>query len=159
MIIGENIRNRLNNVYNEWHAKIDKDGGNDGWGEICGGITILENLLDNYTLDLAQHQTERGTQLKNAGRALGNRVLKRFSATERIRTGEFGRTSRGGPLAAKRLLSLLEPLNLEDLPQGERNDVLLFYNQRIQEANERHAPFLAIKEEKFLEIEHTDDIK
>ncbi len=131
MALQEGLRNALDSVYQEWYTGINKSKEAERWGELCGGITILENLLGDYTLSLAHHQTAGGTQLKHAGRALGRKVLSRFGVALKVRLGEFGRTSRGGPPAAERLMRLLEPLQLEGLPQGERNDALLFLQERM----------------------------
>ncbi len=112
-------------IYQEWYAGVDKNNKKEGWGAICGGITIVENLMSDYVLDLGHHQTEGGTQLQKAGPALGQKVLRRFDINVNARLGEFGRTSRGGPPAAARLMILLEPLHLERLNRDERNDLLL----------------------------------
>lgn len=70
-------------------------------------------------------------QLKKAGPALGRKVLGRFGIDITVRLGEFGRTSRGGPRAAGRLMTLLELLPLEKLSLTERNDLLLFLQKHI----------------------------
>ena len=120
MAINETMHIRLEQLYEEWYAGIDKEDGKSGWGAICGGITTIENLRKNYVLDITLHRTKGGTQLRSQGLALGNRVLRKFNANQRLVTGEFGRTSRGAPRAAERLLALLVSLNLETLSQEER---------------------------------------
>jgi DNA (cytosine-5)-methyltransferase 1 len=118
------LQKRLDRLYKEWLLETNNNGALR-WGKICAGITLVESLLRDYSLNLDDHLTERGTQLKAAGQALGNRVLERFGATERIVGGEFGRTNRGTVVTAADLLKLLEPLRLEGLPQKERNEHLL----------------------------------
>lgn len=123
------IQNEIDNIYRVWYKGIDKNNNKEGWGALCGGITILENLMGDYILNLAHHQTRSGTQLKNAGEALGRKILKRFGITLKVRLGEFGRTSRGGPPAAGRLMQMLESLHLEALSLDERNKLLLFLQE------------------------------
>lgn len=124
MDTNEAIHVKLERLYEEWYAGIDKEDGKSGWGAICGGITIVENLLKDYTLDITLHRTKGGTQLRSQGLALGNKVLRKFNANQRLMTGEFGRTSRGAPRAAERLLALLMSLHLETLSQEKRNEYL-----------------------------------
>lgn len=131
MAVDEEMETHLDEIYRKWYEGIDRDGGKNGWGAICGGITILEDLLTDYTLELRHHQTTKGTQLKNAGASLGNRVLSRFGVTSRRRLGEFGRTSRGAPPAASRLIELLRPLQLEDYSQTRRNEILQSLQERL----------------------------
>ncbi len=137
MALQEELRNALDSVYQEWYTGINKSKEAERWGELCGGITILENLLGDYTLNLAHHQTAGGTQLKHAGPSTGRKVLPRFGIVLEVGLGEFGRTSRGGPPAAGRLMKLLEPLHLEQLPHGDRNDALLFLQGRMAHELER----------------------
>lgn len=76
MNVREEWQNNIARVYQEWYAGIDKNDQREGWGALCGGITILENLMSDYTLDLLHHQTQGGTQLQKAGPALGHKVLR-----------------------------------------------------------------------------------
>ncbi len=121
----------IEQVYQQWYTSIDTKDQQEGWGALCGGITLLENLMADYTLDLRHHQTRSGTQLQKAGPTLGRKVLHRFGANINARLGEFGRTSRGGPPAAGRLMTLLVPLQLENLSLSERNAILLALQERI----------------------------
>ena len=127
----EEMQSHIERIYHEWYVNVDKNNQKEGWGELCGGITILENLMSDYTLNLNHHMTEKGVQLKKAGPALGRKVLRRFGIDVKARLGEFGRTSRGGPRAAGRLMTLLEPLYLERISSTERNKLLLLLQERI----------------------------
>jgi hypothetical protein len=131
MSVQEKWQNAITKVYQEWYASVDTNDRREGWGALCGGITILENLMSDYTLDLRRHQTRSGTQLQKAGPTLGRKVLQRFGIPINVRLGEFGRTSRGGPPAAERLMRLLNPLQLENISLAERNEILLALQQRI----------------------------
>ncbi|TMC22180.1 MAG: DUF4928 domain-containing protein [Chloroflexi bacterium] len=134
MDVNTDIHTRLDALYEEWYAGVDKEDGKSGWGAICGGITILESLLKDYVLDIAFHRTKAGTQLKNQGISLGNRVLKKFNVPKKLVSGEFGRTSRGAPRAAERLLILLDALHLENLSQEVRNDYLSYLEWHMVQA-------------------------
>jgi hypothetical protein len=131
MSANEELQGQIERIYQKWYADVDNNNQKEGWGELCGGITILENLMVDYTLNLNHHMTEKGVQLKKAGPALGRKVLTRFGVNIKARLGEFGRTSRGGPRAAGRLMVLLEPLHLEGLSFAERNELLLFLQKYI----------------------------
>lgn len=67
MSVQEKWQNAITEVYQEWYASVDTNDQREGWGALCGGITILENLMSNYVLDLRPHQTRSGTQLQKAG--------------------------------------------------------------------------------------------
>ncbi|HEU5383627.1 MAG TPA: DUF4928 family protein [Ktedonobacteraceae bacterium] len=131
MSIREDLQRNVAIIYQEWYAGIDKNDQREGWGALCGGITILENLMGDYVLDLPYHQTESGTQIKKAGPTLGRKVFRKFGISVNARLGEFGRTSRGGPPAAARLMALLGRLHLENLPVEERNEALLLLQRLI----------------------------
>ena len=131
MNISEIWQKNTAEIYREWYGGIDINDEREGWGALCGGVTILENLMDNYTLNLRQHQTRSGTQLRKAGATLGNRVLQRFGIIIDARLGEFGRTSRGAPPAAEKLMELLGPLQLDELSPNERNEILLALQRLI----------------------------
>lgn len=71
-------------------------------GNIAGGLVILENLRDNFDLNIEAHKATGSDQLRNATRPNVQRILARFGE-ERILLKEGGRTNRG-------LMRNLQPL-------------------------------------------------
>ena len=71
-------------------------------GNIAGGLVILENLRDNFDLDIEAHKATGSDQLRNASRHNVQKILARFGE-ERILLQEGGRTNRG-------LMRNLQPL-------------------------------------------------
>jgi len=76
-------------------------------GNIAGGLVLLENLRDNFDLDIEAHKASGSDQLKNASRQNVQKVLARFGE-ERILLKEGGRTNRG---LMKKLQPLLQALS------------------------------------------------
>ena len=77
-------------------------------GNIAGGLVLLENLRDNFDLDINAHKAPGSDQLKNATRATVQKILARFGE-ERVLLKEGGRTNRG---LVKNLTPLLEALSV-----------------------------------------------
>ncbi len=63
-------------------------------GNIAGGLVLLENLRDNFDLDIEAHKASGSDQLKNASRQNVQKILARFGE-ERILLKEGGRTNKG----------------------------------------------------------------
>ena len=77
-------------------------------GNIAGGLVLLENLRDNFDLDINAHKAPGSDQLRNATRANVQKILARFDE-ERVLLKEGGRTNRG---LVKNLTPLLEALSV-----------------------------------------------
>ena len=60
-------------------------------GNIAGGLLLLENLRDNFDLDINAHKAPGSDQLRNATRANVQKILARFDE-ERVLLKEGGRT-------------------------------------------------------------------
>ena len=78
-------------------------------GNIAGGLVLLENLRDNFDLDIETHKASGSDQLRNASRHNVQKILARFGE-ERVLLQEGGRTNRG-------LMKNLQPL-LQDLSRA-----------------------------------------
>ena len=92
-------------------------------GNIAGGLVLLENLRDNFDLDINAHKAPGSDQLRNATRSNVQKILARFKE-ERILLKEGGRTNRG---LVKNLTPLLESLlnaRIDDLSSETRSIAL-----------------------------------
>jgi hypothetical protein len=120
-------------AYQGWYEGLEKDKSNGlpDWGPLCTGLVILERLLANYTLDIDDHRTSNGAQIRGQGLPLANKILEKFHAPMKLTSGEFGRTNRSSVPTAEKLLHVLMPLHLEDLTKDERNRILTALQEKL----------------------------
>ncbi len=87
-------------------------------GNIAGGLVILENLRENFDLDVEAHKASGSDQLKNATRSNVQKILARFDE-DRVLLREGGRTNRG---LMKNLAPLLDGLSIAGLDELSSED-------------------------------------
>ena len=88
-------------------------------GNIAGGLVILENLRENFDLDIEAHKATGSDQLRNASRQNVQKILARFGE-ERILSQEGGRTNRGLMNNLELLLQALADAGMDQLPLDSR---------------------------------------
>ena len=88
-------------------------------GNIAGGLVILENLRDNFDLDIEAHKATGSDQLRNASRQNVQKILARYGE-ERILSEEGGRTNRGLMKNLQPLLQALADAGIDQLPPDSR---------------------------------------
>ena len=89
-------------------------------GNIAGGLVLLENLRDNFDLDINSHKASASDQLKNATRSSVQKILARFGEA-RVLLKEGGRTNRGLVKNLGPLLDSLSDTGLGELPPENRD--------------------------------------
>jgi hypothetical protein len=87
-------------------------------GNIAGGLVLLENLRDDFELDVESQKASGSDQLKNATRSNVQKILARFDE-DRVLLREGGRTNRG---LMKNLASLLDRLSIAALDELSPED-------------------------------------
>jgi len=92
-------------------------------GSIATALVVLNRLQESFDLDFTAHVAEGGMQIKGASGAAVSAILKHHGELREF-AKEGGRTNRGGPSGVKSLLKAISELNLEVLPEADRNDVL-----------------------------------
>lgn len=120
-------------AYQSWYEGLEKDksSGLPDWGPICTGLVIFERLLTNYTLNIDDHRTANGAQIRGQGLPLANKILEKFHVPMKLTSGEFGRTNRSSVPTAEKLLAVLAPLHVEDLTKDERNRMLTALQEKL----------------------------
>ena len=88
-------------------------------GNIAGGLVLLENLCDNFDLDIEAHKASGSDQLRNASRHNVQKILARFGE-ERILLQEGGRTNRGLMKNLRPLLQALSRAGMGNMPLKDR---------------------------------------
>ena len=88
-------------------------------GNVAGGLVLLENLRENFDLDIETHKASGSDQLRNASRHNVQRILARFDE-ERILLQEGGRTNRGLMKNLQPLLQALTQAELGNMPPKDR---------------------------------------
>ena len=112
-------------AYRRWYEGLDKGkNGLPDWGPVCTGMIMLERLKAHYSLSIDDHRTANGAQIRGQGIPLANKILQQFQVPIKLTSGEFGRTNRSSVPTAEKLLEILATLQLENLPQDNRNHVL-----------------------------------
>lgn len=123
-------------VFEHWYDRQKYKNISVPKGTIAGALVVLERLSNAYDLNLDEHLTPGGAQVKGASGSKIKLILNGFGETRHF-VSEGGRTNRGLRLAIKSMLDTLTTMNLEQLPHSERNGILqtfqLFLVQRIRE--------------------------
>ncbi len=88
-------------------------------GNIAGGLVILENLRENFDLDIEAHKATGSDQLRNASRQNVQKILARFGE-ERTLLQEGGRTNRGLMKNLQPLLQSLADAGMDQLSRESR---------------------------------------
>lgn len=88
-------------------------------GNIAGGLVILENLRENFDLDIEAHKATGSDQLRNATLPNVQKILARF-CEERTLSKEAGRTNRGLMKNLQPLLHALSDAGMDQLPSESR---------------------------------------
>ena len=88
-------------------------------GNIAGGLVILENLRENFDLDIEAHKATGSDQLRNASRQNVQKILTRFGEN-RILLVEGGRTNRGLMKNLQPLLKAIADSGIDQLPPESR---------------------------------------
>lgn len=119
-------------------------------GTVSGALVVLENLKNNYTLNIDHHRTKGRSQIKGAGGARTRKILARHGET-RTFSSEAGRTNRGLAGGIEKLLEALRRARLEDFPKDERSQVLeeaqIFLVGKVREYFSRERVKLAYNSE------------
>ena len=55
---------KVEEIYCLWYEALEKDNNGLPWGPVCTGLVILERLKKAYTLDINDHETPNGAQIK-----------------------------------------------------------------------------------------------
>ena len=88
-------------------------------GNIAGGLVILENLRENFDLDIEAHKAPSSDQLRNASRQNVQKILARYGE-ERILLQEGGRTNRGLMRNLQPFLQALADAHMDQLSLESR---------------------------------------
>lgn len=112
-------------AFEKWYQSLEYVPQNDGpaKGTVASALVLLERLRNDYTLDIEQHVSDAGTQVKGAGGSAVKNILARFGEVRNY-TSEGGRTNRGARRAMELLLATLETLKLDSLSDQERQEIL-----------------------------------
>lgn len=107
-------------AFQSWYEKLER--GRNGLpykGHVAGGLILLENLRDEFALDIRAHRTANQGQLRNAGGPSLARILARYGETRPF-LSEGGRTSRGVLGEVESLLDALRDADAASLSPDER---------------------------------------
>jgi hypothetical protein len=113
-------------LYDWWDAlpTYRQNNGLPAQGTLAGALVVLDRLQSDYSLDMEAHTAEGGAQIIGLGRTRTSQILARFGESRPF-LEEGGRTNRGTPRNIRSLLDALASLNLDALPQPQRNVILV----------------------------------
>ena len=89
-------------------------------GNIAGGLSIIENMRSDFSLEIESHKAERSDQLRNASGARVQGILSRFGE-DRFLLKEGGRTNRGLMRNLAPLLDMLADAGIASLSEDDRD--------------------------------------
>ena len=118
------IRKGAKALFSDWYSnlKLYKDKF-PARGSISGALVVLERLKEDFVLDLDDHTTKGGSQVKGASGEAIKRVLESFGETRPF-VKEGGRTNRGLRGDIGNMLDAIKAAELDNLPVDERNGIL-----------------------------------
>lgn len=111
--------------FRNWYASLEYYKQNDGpaIGTIAASLVVLNNLKEEFDIDLKSHLSPKGAQISGAsGRAVA-KILAEFGETRPF-AKEGGRTNRGLLSEIQKLLVALKGMELENLDPEERIGIL-----------------------------------
>jgi len=111
--------------FEEWYNSLKTVAVNKGPanGTIAAGLVILKSLKESYDLNFESYIAKGGMQIKGLSGSSVAEILNDFGEYRPF-AKEGGRTNRGGPGEIKSLLQKLSELNLEILPEKDKNKIL-----------------------------------
>lgn len=115
----ENATSAYSEIISEWWASRRPK----ARGNIAGGLILLENLREDFNLDVSAHKASGSDQLKNATVAGVQRILARHGE-KRTLVKEGGRTNRGLMKNLAELLRALSAGGMLNLPEAERESAI-----------------------------------
>ena len=115
---------------------LKQTGGLPARGSVAVALVVLERLKLAYTLDLDAHRTEGKAQIQGVNPSALKNFLARFGE-KRPFLREAGRTNRGAPATVQTLFDSLSGLQLKEMSEKSRNEILTgfqaFLVERVQE--------------------------
>ncbi len=116
---------RAKQAFEEWYNSLTvyKAARGPARGTLSIALVILEQLKNNYDLSIGSHTARGGTQISGATPGNVKRILADLGETRPF-LKEAGRTNRGGRSDVQKLLHSLEPVNLAELPEEQRIEIL-----------------------------------
>jgi hypothetical protein len=138
----DTTQNALDAVRNWWNSRppVSRNNGLPAQGTLTGALVLLENLQEDYQLDINKHLTKGLAQIRGAGKDRTRKILARFGQ-EGTQLAEGGRTNRGLVGQMETLIAALKTLDLKSMQPTERNTVLQalqgFLVQQLREYSKR----------------------
>lgn len=99
-------------------------------GSIATALHVLGRLRVDYRLDITAHVADGEAQITGLSTRAVKTILAEFGETRAL-SAVGGRSNRGTRRVASSLLSAIRPLNLEELDQATRDQVLRAMQQHI----------------------------
>lgn len=206
---------KLDALYEEWYAGVDKEDGKSGWGAICGGITtekaiemLLENADGTSSGAIVQHLVGAklelrfpGIDITNESSSVADEPTNRYgnfhvkdavihvtmspqdavyakcklnlgqgkqvyllvpSKRLSLAVAKAQKYGIDGNIVIKSIASFIAQ-NIDEMAEfsneelkRQRELLLNTYNHRVKEVDERHAPFLVLKDGVLASVEATD---
>jgi hypothetical protein len=111
--------------FSDWYRSLQVYPQNKGpaVGTIAASLVVLDQLTDEYDLNIESHLAPKKTQIKGASGMAVAKLLAKFGETRPF-AKEGGRTNRGVMSEIQKLLDCLRTLNLENFTIEERNKIL-----------------------------------
>lgn len=106
-----------------WYDALPRYHGYPSRGTLAAGLVVIDQLKEDYNLDIKAHLAHGGAQIKGLSKGNVNRIMAEHNETRPL-TEEVGRTNRGNPIAVEGLLNALGRAQLEELEDAERNQTL-----------------------------------
>ncbi|MEX0701536.1 MAG: DUF4928 family protein [Planctomycetales bacterium] len=107
-------------ILNEWYEGLSRHQDDlPAKGSIQASLVVLSRLRTDYDLEIASHLSGGQAQIKGLSVSSVKRILLEFGE-ERELSRIGGRTNRGTPGDIAKLLALMIPLRLDELPPDQR---------------------------------------
>lgn len=114
----------IQKAFTGWYDSLKKNkSGLAPKGTIAGALVVLENLKNEFDLDIDAHTAEGGAQISGTSGSAVRRILEQFGETRPF-VSEGGRTNRGLRGAIKNMLDAIRNAGLQLLNEGERTAAL-----------------------------------
>lgn len=118
--------NKYLSEFRKWYSSLEYYKQNDGpaIGTIAASLVVLNNLKEKFDTNLRSHLAPKGTQISGASGKAVAKILSEFGENRPF-AKEGGRTNRGVVSEIEKMLNALERMDLANLKEKERVDILV----------------------------------
>jgi hypothetical protein len=117
------LTERITGEFGLWFDSLKLYAGFPAKGTISGALVVLDQLKENFTLDIDEHTAKGGSQVKGASGEAVKRILAKFGEVRPF-VAEGGRTNRGLRGDIRGMLEVIAATGMKESTSAQRITIL-----------------------------------